>query len=336
MDADGFTKMQEFAPKDTTPPTPPGEHWPTAEELAAYIDGTLGKAERNRITKHLASCEDCYTVYSETLRFQLDSSPAAPESNVVPFRRRSEGHGAWWWRSIAAAAAVVIVGLGSGGYFLFLASPPALPTGDVISALPDKSASQDLWLGPTFRGGGNEAEAAPIDQAAFQMGVQLVNLQVSLKAARARDAQDAIARILGLLKPQYFTDQLQERYSQLTGTIENRPPKDLLPNAARLAHDVREVFDSEALDFGQWVEAGRLAALAGDPSFLQQPESQSFLRRFRWRHKLGRGEAKINPEALQKLEEISSVLGKRRFARPEYDELVGSFERILEIYYPET
>jgi Putative zinc-finger len=332
-EAESFTQMQEFAPKNTSPP--PTEHWPGAEELAAYIDGTLDKAERERITEHLASCEECYSVYSETLHFQLDSSPAAPEGNVVPFRKSSREHGAWWWSSIAAAAAMVIVGVGGGGLY-FLASPPALPTDQVISDVSDRSAAQDLWVGPTFRGEGDEGEGIPLDQAAFQMGVQLVNLQARLKAGRAKDAQDAIARILGLLKSQYSTEELRNRYTQLTGSLENRPPRDLLPDSTRLAHDVRKVFDADALDFGQWVEAGRLTALAGDPTFLQQPRSQRFLRQFLWRQKVGFGETKVKPEARQSLEAISDLLGKERLARPDYDELVGGFERILEIYYPAT
>ncbi len=44
---------------------------PSAEELAAYIDGNLGKEEAARVTAHLASCEDCYDVYSMTAQFLL-------------------------------------------------------------------------------------------------------------------------------------------------------------------------------------------------------------------------------------------------------------------------
>src|SRR3982751_1273901 len=180
--------MQEFAPKHTT--RPPGL-CPSDEDLAAYIDGTLSKAESARITEHLASCEGCYAIYMETLDFQLASSPAKPEgvvdAEVVEFRRPGGGQpaevapksatGGGSWRSPARwfpLAALLLVGVGSGTYFQFLALPqlrtiPATPP--IASLPPAEPGTSPLWLGPTHRGAG-DGEEIKIDEASFRMGVQ--------------------------------------------------------------------------------------------------------------------------------------------------------------------
>jgi len=45
------------------------ETCPDDEELAAFLDGILPPAERARVVRHLAGCEDCYWVFVESLLF---------------------------------------------------------------------------------------------------------------------------------------------------------------------------------------------------------------------------------------------------------------------------
>jgi hypothetical protein len=333
--------MQEFAQKDST--TPEGR-CPSAEDLAAYIDGELGEAERQRITEHLASCEDCYAVYTETLHFQLDTNPVVlkNEKKVVRFPSREDqgkGHPAALrrWYPIAA---LLLIGVGGGTAFQFLMPPPGMTPAKITPPLPDPSkVEQPLWRGPTTRGsGGGDEEQAPLDEVSFHMGVQLVNLQASLKAGNVLEAEDAVARILGLLEPQQFTDDLQKGYTGITAALENhKSPGELLPEASRLAKSFRDEFEpSTAFDFGQWVEAGRLAALARNPSFFQQPDTRSFLRRFRWREKLGLGDTKLDPVSRESLGQISEIASKDDLTAADYAELQRQFDKILEIYYPQT
>src|SRR5882724_10892282 len=85
---------------------PPNGNCPTAEDLAAYIDGALDWKEAEEVTRHLADCEDCYAVYSGAVRFQLDSEPEAftGPRKPVPF---PEGKRALpRWLPIAAVLAV--------------------------------------------------------------------------------------------------------------------------------------------------------------------------------------------------------------------------------------
>jgi hypothetical protein len=284
--------MQEFAP---TKSRLPGD-CPSDEELAAYIDGVLAKAEADRIAGHLVSCERCYEIYSETVRFQLDRESVFLEGDVLPFpspeaeRSRDAAARSVRRRAVAARwlplAALLLIGIGSGGYFQFLAAPQLMttPATPPLASIPP--GNQPLWLGPTYRGGEGEAETK-INEASFRMGVQLVNLQATLQTGQVKESQDVIARILNLLKPQPFTDDLYKRYAGITGALYKKLPAEFLPEAARLAKESRDVFDTPSLDLGQWVEAGRLAAMARKPSFFQQSDNQAFLRRLSWNDKLG-------------------------------------------------
>jgi hypothetical protein len=353
--------MQEYAPNQTRRTSgsfPASEELatytdprscPSSEELAAYIDGTLGKAESARITEHLASCEDCYAVYMETLHFQLESSAAEPEgvvdAEVRQFRRPSKARpaqeggalgGSWKspvrWLPLAA---LLLVGVGSGGYFQFLAAPrlvitPATPP---LASIPQ--GNQSLWLGPTYRGVG-PGEETKLDDASFRMGVQIVNLQATLQAGQVKESQDVIARILNLLKPQPFTDDFQKGYIGITNAVEKRPPADLLPEATRLAKESRDVFDIPSLDLGQWVEAGRLAAMARNPTFFQQPETRKFLRRLRWNDKLGLHEVKLDPTTRESLTRVSQIVANRNLRPADYAALRTELEKILDHLYPQS
>jgi hypothetical protein len=371
--------MQKTAPNidtrlpGTGPPMAPGA-CPSAEELAAYIDGNLGKAESRRVTEHLASCEDCYAVYMGALQFQLDSSPAEPEGVVdgelVRFPSSEERtraatrppafvvvSAARRWLPVAALL-LVGVGAGTGTYLRLLAPPPGLVTTRLTPSAP---GTEQLWLGPTYRGEGG-GEEAKLDEAAFRMVVQLVNLQTTLQAGQGSESRDVIARILGLLKAQSFTDDLQKGYTGITVALTNylenhkvtgydlpeavrlakeshenqKAANTVLPEVSRLANKSRDAFDTDPLDLGQWVEAGRLAALSQTPSFFRQPETRSFLRHLLWRDKLGIGATRLDPATRESLEQVSEILSRNDLRASDYAELGQQLEKILDKYYPES
>ena len=75
-----------LTPRQETGAWTSGPGCPDAEALASYIDGRTTATERVEIERHLASCEDCYFVFSETVQ--------QPESREGDDRDRS--HIAWW------------------------------------------------------------------------------------------------------------------------------------------------------------------------------------------------------------------------------------------------
>ena len=74
---------------------------PEPEAIAAYVDGRLSGPDKADIETHLASCDDCFTVFSETARSEAELGKADAAAAVVRprFGRR--------WIVLAAAAALV-------------------------------------------------------------------------------------------------------------------------------------------------------------------------------------------------------------------------------------
>jgi tetratricopeptide (TPR) repeat protein len=73
------------------------------ETIAAYLDRRLEPAEHARVEQHLADCEECRTLMSETALFMEADAAAQPVAAAVsrPARRT------WVWSAAAAAAAVL-------------------------------------------------------------------------------------------------------------------------------------------------------------------------------------------------------------------------------------
>jgi tetratricopeptide (TPR) repeat protein len=84
-----------------------GEACLDAELLASYIDGRVTPPERARVEAHLAGCDDCYFVFSETFQESGAEAGLVARTDLKPSR--------WTARSgwaaaagLAAAAAVLI------------------------------------------------------------------------------------------------------------------------------------------------------------------------------------------------------------------------------------
>jgi hypothetical protein len=321
-------------------PTSAAGPCPTDEELAAYIDGGLSPAESRRVTEHLASCADCFELYSETARFLVEPNPAtngdSEHAEVLQFLP----HTGWrrqgmQWLSLAAAA--LLVGAVTA-YLQLLAPPQALVVNDVTASLQGKpDLAQGFWLGSTKRGIGDDDQEIPSTDASFRIGVQIVNLELSLRANDAKGASgDILPRIFGVLKTQYAATSLKESYTKLSRSLESKVPRELVEKAAEIAHEAREDFDESYFDLGLWVEAGRLASFAKDPSFFQQGNNRKFLRHLIWNDKLKKSDDKLDPATLAILKQISDVLPSGDLQPSDYAKLRPLFDKILEIHYPYT
>lgn len=320
---------------------------PTDEELAAYIDGGLDPAESRRVTEHLAACEDCFEQYSETARFLLDSGPMTLDAatkepafvtakGVVRFPTLTERRRpATQWLSLAA---LVLVSVGMGAYLQFLAPPPTLTAEDVTASLRGQSSlSQGFWVGSTKRGSADEGQDIRFDDTSFQMGVQLVNLRLSLRENDTKGTRDSILpRIFGILGAQTGLKPVTESYSSLSQSLEKKSPGQVLGLASKIERESRDYFEESYLDLGKWVEAARLAALANDPSFFQQGDSREFLRHLIWSDGLRKNDERLDPPTLAILKQVAAVLGRGNLQAAEYSELSFLLEKILQAHYPDT
>ena len=193
-------------------------------------------------------------------------------------------------------------------------------------------------FGETMRGPGEEGQEAPLDEASFRMGVQIVNLQARLKVGEREEARNLIAYIIQVLRTQSSTHPLEESYTELGGDIDKaKDVRALLPQASTLATESRDYFDPLHLDLGQWVEAGRLAAISQEPAFFGRSANRRFIRRVLWRDRLGiEGLNLAKPkESRRELDEIYKLAGQSTLQPSDFAKLQGHFKKILDANYPE-
>jgi putative zinc finger protein len=329
MDVNGFAKMQEFAPKNTTPPSPPQEHWPTAEELAAYIDGTLEKAEAKRITEHLASCEECYAVYSETLHFQLESEPEAGKLVQFPSPRQTALH--WWY----AAAALLAVCLGLGGYLFQVALVGPVPRLQVAEIVPKEQSVMEPTI---FRG--DESEPSELDpgeleRQSFRVGWLLVNFHVHVRAGEFASASEDWRKIGSLCKDASMSEEAARFFDEANRMSSEaaapKSPPSYLARAAEREAFFRDSEDSavypEYVDFGKWAAAGQAAATAKDRSFFDSLRNQRFLA-----HLLRGREIQPEPEVRPELQAIAQIWDQGEFGATQFAALERHFKAILDHY----
>src|SRR5436190_2126141 len=97
------------------------ESCPIEEELAAFVEGGLVGAARERVEAHLVACEDCLDVVAATVPARVATTTAA--SPAPPPAGRAPAPAAKRWRRWAIAAGVVLVG---GGLLLGIIRQPLL------------------------------------------------------------------------------------------------------------------------------------------------------------------------------------------------------------------
>lgn len=336
--------MSVFAPEEAMSDS--GNH-PPLEELAAYIDGLLPEAEAARVAEHISECEDCFFVYSETVRFQLEhpeeaEDPAPEPGKVVPFpekagepQRRKRFP---WWVGPAIAAVLVL----AVGFFLYRSlNPQGMPemtTAELIAPLQGAPELQSHLYSPkTFRGHNGESD---FDRQSFMVGVLLTDLRVSLEARDRAGAASRIQRIGKVLE-----DALEGSGSGLFEEAQRVESEgDLAATLAKLEQweksagesedegasgDAEEVWlvDPAYVSFGKWAEAARLAAVLREEEFFSRRENRRVL------SYVLRGE-EITPDenVLAHLQEIQSLWDKGNLQPQDFDALAGKFKSVLGAY----
>jgi Putative zinc-finger len=298
---------------------------PTDEELAAFLDGTLPKAERERVTAHLADCESCYEIFAGAVHFQQGSASPDQEGTVVPFpskkdREERPVRKRWWIP--AAAAAVLALGIGLAG-FRELSDPTALAK---LVALHSKPVpAKDYYEPIRMRGGGDRRPSPYAVGPTFLTGVLL--LDVALDREQGNVDPDRLSALGAKLEdaagPQ--TSQVFATYAKKLRSSDPAARKEVaasLPGAVeKLDEDLSSLLPYSV---GKWAEAGRLAALAQTPDF------------FSWANKLFL--AKLLKEPLSQeegvrehLEAIRAIWG-RGIQAGDYDTLANHFTEIIRYY----
>jgi len=210
---------------------------PTMETIAAFVDRTLPEAEQKQVEEHIASCQECWSIFSETARFVEDEG-MSEESSVVPIQR-------WTWTRAASVAAVVFLAAAATIFYLRLdrrVDSPIARLSGVMQTRPVETRIAGLDykpMAPRMRSGEVKdapwkllaeaaairegAEADPTPENLYALGVaqfalgEWENAAETLKRAAEARPDDAVAR----------SDLAAALYAR---AIEERRP-DLLPAA---------------------------------------------------------------------------------------------------------
>jgi hypothetical protein len=296
---------------------------PELEELAALIDGRLPTAEAARVRAHLASCEDCYEVFAETLHLQEDLRGEEELEWVAasPFEERRKVRPLW----AAAAAALLVVGVGVGIWWTeHSRETPDFSVAGLATPLaghpPDFSQA---WTPGTKRGSGGDKEVLS-DALAFQLGEELFHLQLALESGDG-SADDARTKVYNLLNLLPIPDHEAERfYADIRADLEKGASKDLARKASEHAQALRAEVPEVYFDLGAWAEAGRLATIAKKASPSRGNEAAYLL-----------GQLKKDKDADLPREVITPLETIQKLADDDYGALKSAFEQILKHYYPE-
>jgi hypothetical protein len=270
-------------------------------ELAAFAEGSGSAGARAEAEAHLALCPECYELFVAVARSVAGDAPAllAP-ARPAPAR----------WRPFALAAGLAAAIL--AGVWLRLA-PPEEPAGPASAAetlaalagaqalarVPPLGLGHAYGFGPASRGWGGAA----------RVGVLHAGLEIALLASdreRVTAARDAAARELEALAVPAQT------YREL--------PPDARPDRARLALRAAGL-DPAALQFGQWLEAGRLAAVLREPRLLRDPRLRAALAAV--------PPGQLLPAATRRLELLRRQLDAEPADPTDWDQLERGFRDVI-------
>ncbi|HEX5757905.1 MAG TPA: zf-HC2 domain-containing protein [Thermoanaerobaculia bacterium] len=302
-----------------------GSGHPELEEIAAFLDGRLSGADRARISEHLSVCEECLELFTETAHALRETSAGTEEGKVVPFDAPARPSRRWL---PYAAAAALLLALAVPAYRLFLA-PPGVAVAELVEPLAgSRDAAGAVWTGPVYRGAEDEpSEAFRADS--FLVGAHLAGFQTAAVAGDSRAAADAARRVANYLDENGFLPEETKRFRDAQLELGADPPastQDYVSLVEEASEPIEESFSEVHLPFGQWAQAGYVAARTANGAWFERRANRRFLS---WL--LRQGE-EIDPEALAALRRIEAIRKREPLGARDFQELAGQFEAILDHY----
>jgi hypothetical protein len=249
--------------------------------IAAFIDGRLGPADRERAMKLLATSEAAFDVF-------VDATHARAEigDSVIPIERARRWRGrraAWWVLAPAAAAAVLLVMVVPKN-----AGRPERNAAASATALVGVLGDADLRVATS--GGWQErgwsitrgASSSLADSAnAYRLGVRLFDLRVAIITDDRQSVDRLVGEMLDRISAVEFSQFVASRYANLRRPGMQR--EQLLAEATRADSALGALLaakpdDAFWLNFGEWSGAAELAAGARSHAFFQSDLSTRLVR----------------------------------------------------------
>ena len=250
------------------------------ELIAAFMDGRLKGAERERAIKLLRDSEAAFEVYADALRARADLGEAV----VIPITTpRQAWRGGWRVAVPFAAAAMLMIAIlptiqarrgraTTDGSVTSITRPLFTVGANVSTALGPRWDERD-WT--VYRGGGSTA----VDSTTtFRLGVRATDLHIALAASDGERAARLTGEVLDLLQGVNLADAVRANYADLRDQLSRgEVTADVVSRASRAENDLDEFLGSRWFGFGKWFAAGEIASRARSTSFFAAPNTQRFL-----------------------------------------------------------
>ncbi len=318
------------------------ETCPPLEDIAAFLDRKLFGEERDRFVAHLAGCEECYPVFADAARFQLEEEGLVEEPRelaeakpavevpprVVPFWRRRAV-----LRRALPLAAMLLVGLMTVPLYLRSLEMPPMHSGELVDpAALAKVPLDEFWS--TMRG---HTQAAILDSAPFELlvGAHLVDLRLALARNDDGGSLNFLSRINGSMESLSFVDTAKASFLNMHSQLYTGKtmPKALIERLDRTEAELEEALGGSAfLAFGKWSEAGRLSSVAGDPGFFEKAENRRFPA---WLLRNAEEEL-LDEDVIQGVTKIRDTLEDSASSHLPFPDLEKQFAGILQHYQREA
>jgi len=294
--------------------------------LAAFIDGRLSGAERERVVKLLAESEAAFEVYADAARARddLDADAIIP----IPVRPRVMVRRPRWLTAgvpLAAAAALLIAVLprvvsNPAATFAMRAESIAQPLTDRPQLAVALRSELDEPRWSATRGG---VSAFVDSTAALRLGARATDLQVALAVGDREGANRVVAEMVNLLDSVNLSDAARAEYGEIRKRITGGDSTSALIGAAATADEhLHDFLDSRWYGVGKWLAAGELAARAHSADFFKSSETTRFI------------EAAIQsggfaPDEVEALRQIEGV-AKRGIAENEFETVRETFAKLIQ------
>ena len=293
--------------------------------VAAFIDGRLSGAERERVVRLLADSEEAFEIYADAVRARRDLHADAivpfPAARPVPIRRPR------WLTAgapLAAAAALLIAVLprvlsNPAATFEMRAESIAQPLTDRPQLAMALRSALDEPRWSATRGG---VSTFVDSTAALRLGARATDLQVALAVGDRERASRVAAEMVELLDSVNLSDAARAEYGDLRQRITSGDSIGSINTAAATADErLRDFLNSRWYGIGKWLAAGELAARTHSADFFKSSETARFL------------EAAIRsggfaPDEVEALRQVEGV-AKRGIAENEFETVRETFAKLI-------
>jgi len=294
--------------------------------VAAFIDGRLSGAERERVVRLLTESEEAFEIYADAVRVRDDLGADAivpiPVRPPTPVRRPR------WLTAgapLAAAAALLIAVLprvvsNPAAAFEMRADAIAQPlTGQPQLAVALRSGLDEPRWSVTRGGVSTFVDTT----AALRLGARATDLQVALAIGDRERASRVAAEMVELLDSVTLSDATRAEYGDLRQRITTGDSISSITTAAATADEhLRDFLGSRWYGVGKWLAAGELAARAHSADFFKSSETTRFI------------EAAIRrggfaPDEVEGLRQIETV-AKRGIAESEFEAVRETFAKLIQ------